>query len=224
MSRVGQSLARLRSFGRAVAGQSGTAVIAVLAKHVATDIEGVRLAQRIIDHEISTTVAEEEMLRIEHEGDELRRNLVEELARLIVTPLDREDLFRLSRSIDDILDNIRDFTSEWVLYQPVERRRLFEVLETIAKGLDELHLAIRALPGDLDRVVRHLLAAKHVAGGVRRHFETEVAELFNGELSVEVLKHRELLRRLDIVGLRFGEAVDVLFDALVKRGGGLAPP
>ena len=39
------------------------------------------------------------------------------LAGVLVTPVDREDLFRLSRSIDDVLDNLRDFVREWDLYK-----------------------------------------------------------------------------------------------------------
>jgi len=41
---------------------------------------------------------------IEREADELRRILVEELHQTFVTPMDREDIFALSRAIDDIVD------------------------------------------------------------------------------------------------------------------------
>ena len=37
---------------------------------------------------------------------------------------------------------------------------------------------------------------------------------------MEVLKVREVLRRLDVVGLRIGEATDALSDAAVKRSAG----
>ncbi len=42
--------------------------------------------------------------RFEKEADEVRRILVDELNRTFVTPMDREDIFALSRAIDDILD------------------------------------------------------------------------------------------------------------------------
>jgi hypothetical protein len=45
-----------------------------------------------------------------------------------------------------------------------------------------------------------------------------LAKLYAGELSVETLKARDLLRRLDVVGLRLNEAADFLLDASVKRG------
>jgi hypothetical protein len=44
-----------------------------------------------------------------------------------------------------------------------------------------------------------------------------VASLFEQEVSTELLKRRELLRRLDVVGLRLGECADALSDAMLKR-------
>jgi uncharacterized protein Yka (UPF0111/DUF47 family) len=41
---------------------------------------------------------------LEKEADEVRRILIDELNRTFVTPIDREDIFALSRAIDDVLD------------------------------------------------------------------------------------------------------------------------
>ena len=48
-------------------------------------------------------IAEELSLK-EKEADEVRRILIDELNRAFVTPFDREDIFSLSRSIDDMVD------------------------------------------------------------------------------------------------------------------------
>jgi hypothetical protein len=37
------------------------------------------------------------------------------------------------------------------------------------------------------------------------------------DVTMELIKRRELLRRLDVVGLRLIEAVDALSDGLLKR-------
>ncbi len=41
---------------------------------------------------------------LEKEADELRRILIDELNHTFVTPIDREDLYALSRTIDDVID------------------------------------------------------------------------------------------------------------------------
>ena len=46
----------------------------------------------------------ETVLRIEEEADDIRKNLVETLNQTFITPIDREDIYGLSRSVDDIID------------------------------------------------------------------------------------------------------------------------
>ena len=51
----------------------------------------------------------------EKDADEVRRLLIDELNRSFVTPFDREDLFALSRAIDDVLDYADTTVDEMVL-------------------------------------------------------------------------------------------------------------
>ena len=48
----------------------------------------------------------------EKEADEARRIFIDELNRTFVTPIDREDLFALSRTIDDVIDYAYSTVSE----------------------------------------------------------------------------------------------------------------
>lgn len=40
----------------------------------------------------------------------------------------------------------------------------------------------------------------------------------DGRMSMDTLKTRDLLRRVDVIGLRLGESSDAILDGLVKRG------
>ena len=57
----------------------------------------------------------EELSMKEKEADEVRRILIDELNRTFVTPFDREDIFSLSRSIDDIVDYADTTVMEMVI-------------------------------------------------------------------------------------------------------------
>ncbi len=136
---------------------------------------------------------------------------------MLVAPIDREDLFRLSRSIDDVLDNLRDFVREWDLYE-------IEAAGDV-RGRAPRHRQRRRRPppggaDDRQGPRRHEPVRPRVqeaANEIRRLYDVELGRLFAGELTMEVLKSRELLRRLDVVGLRLNEAADVLADAAVKH-------
>ena len=42
--------------------------------------------------------------KAEKAADEVRRVLIDELNRTFITPIDREDIYALSRAIDDVMD------------------------------------------------------------------------------------------------------------------------
>ncbi len=224
LGRLRHRAARLSRFAKDVAGRSGPLLVDILVAHLDCALEGARFAGAVVRGEVAAEAIDHAMREIERRGDALRQQLVGALAEAIVTPLDREDLFRLSRSIDDVLDNTRDFVRECALYAPSNASGLAGVLATLVQGLQELRGAVAALIEQPDTVIASLLTAKRGANGIRRHFQAELAELFAGELTMETLKQRELLRRLDVIGLRVGEAVGVCTDALVKRNGSYVLP
>ncbi len=62
-----------------------------------------------------------------------------------------------------------------------------------------------------------MLDANKASNAIRRRYQEGVAALLIGTVDATMLKRRELLRRLDVVGLRLGEAADALADGAVKR-------
>src|SRR4051812_45646562 len=57
-----------------------------------------------------------EIKKVEAEADALRRQLIEALHRTFITPFDREDVFSLSRAIDDMVDYADTSAEEMVLF------------------------------------------------------------------------------------------------------------
>ena len=53
----------------------------------------------------------------EKEADESRRILIDELNRTFITPFDREDIFALSRAVDDVLDYAYSTMTEIVIFK-----------------------------------------------------------------------------------------------------------
>ena len=155
---------------------------------------------------------------IEEAGGGARSELVMALSSAFSTPIDREDLFRLSRSIDDVLDNLRDFLREVRLFAPDDPLSCGPLVSPVHEGLRHLREAVLSLGHDGSSVEASTAAARRAGTAIRREYEDAVAELFRRPISSEILKQREILRRLDVVGLRLSEATDVLADGWLKRG------
>lgn len=212
-------LGRVRRAVRKLGRGERAPLTAILERQLEETDAACRLARAVAEGSADPSGAYGQMAEIEHRGDVLRGELVTRLEGVVVSPIDREDLFRLSRSIDDVLDNLRDFVREWDLYEIEGGDSFLGILDAIANGVDDLRLAVRTIASDSEDTGQSALASKKAANEIRRLYDAEVGRLFNGELTMEVLKFRELLRRLDVVGLRLNEAADVLSDAAVKRRG-----
>lgn len=187
-----------------------------LAHQIDITLEGVAVAMEAVQASAKKRKEARESIReIEHEGDVARADVIRVMTSNLTTSLDREDLFRASRSVDDVLDNTRDFVREMTLWRanPGE-----ESIAALTHVMASLAILREAIVEDKPFAVREkCIAARKEAGQVRRAYQEGLAELFADELTMDTLKSRELLRRLDVIGLRLAEAVDALLDGLIKR-------
>lgn len=158
--------------------------------------------------------------RAEKEADELRRILVDELNRTFVTPMDREDIFALSRAIDDILDYGDSTVEEMVILDVSPNEHLHRMASLLKDAATEIHLATLRLEDHPSVAYEHAMRAKALENRVETIYREALADLFEGpatcEHIIEMLKLRELYRHLSNSADRGDEAANVITDIVVK--------
>lgn len=207
---------RLRRLSRDLTGHSKADMTFLLIAQIDAALAGAATAHEAASGVMRSSDARDRMADIEHEGDAARGELVTAVSVALVPPLDPEDMFRLSRSIDDVLDDLRDFVRELDLFDAADAQ-FASLIECIREGLLMLRAAVEGIVTDPRRVTERILAAKKSCNAVRREFGEQMCVLLDGAVTVGMLRRRELLLRLDGVGLRLGESVDALADAAIKR-------
>jgi uncharacterized protein len=207
----------LRRIGRDLTGRGEHVLVGHLLGQLEATSEAVALARSTVAGEVAPQEARRRMSEIEHRGDDERGALVVELSASLAPPIDREDLFRVSRSVDDVLDNLRDLVREMDLYAIGREPLLDAPLAGVAAGVALLRDAVVALVERPGASRLEALQAKKTE--IRPRYQQAMAELLAGDEPVTglVLRRRELLRRVDVVGLRLREAADALADGTVKR-------
>lgn len=158
--------------------------------------------------------------RAEKEADELRRILVDELNRTFVTPMDREDIFALSRAIDDILDYGDSTVEEMGILDVAPNKYLHRMASLLKDAANEIHLATLRLEDHPGVAYEHAMRAKALENRVETIYREGLADLFDGpatcEHIIEMLKLRELYRHLSNSADRGDEAANVITDIVVK--------
>lgn len=198
-------------------GRSAGRVVGQVGHQLRYARKGAVLARDMTVGKVDSPDARTEMAQIEHDGDAERKRLASMLRGMLATPLDREDLYRLSRSVDDVLDLLRDFVREADLYGLDDLGFATPLLEGIISGVDELTIAVEKVVDEPDFVTRAALGARKADNRVREVKQAALAEILQGTVTVEMLHRRELLTRLDGVGQLLGEAANTLSDAMLKR-------
>ncbi|MBI3995072.1 MAG: DUF47 family protein, partial [Nitrospirae bacterium] len=59
----------------------------------------------------------EAILQVEHQGDTITHDIVHKLNQTFITPIDREDIYALSSSLDDVLDLIEAVSDRMIMYK-----------------------------------------------------------------------------------------------------------
>ncbi len=160
----------------------------------------------------------EKMRAAEHAGDEATHAIMRELNETFVTPFDREDIYRLASSLDDVMDAMEAAVDLVVLYKigelPAEVADQVQVLERAAeltakamprlramKDLSEYWIELNRLENQADQVYRRLLA-----------------RLFSGEYdTLTVLKLKEVVDQLEEAADAFEHVANTVETIAVKE-------
>src|SRR5580765_7823518 len=78
---------------------------------------GARLLEAMLEPDHPVWNRADEIKEVEHKCDFLTHGIIQRLNRTFVTPLDREDIHALARSLDDVMDSIDDAASLIRLYK-----------------------------------------------------------------------------------------------------------
>ena len=156
----------------------------------------------------------------EKEADEVRRILIDELNRTFITPFDREDIFSLSRTIDDVLDYAYSTVDEMSVLKVEPTPYMVRIASLLRDATYELLMAVMRLEENKGVAIDHAHRAKALENRVESVYREALADLFSGPEDLEhivgMLKMREVYRHLSNAADRGDEAANVISDIVVK--------
>ena len=163
----------------------------------------------------------DEIKEVEHKCDFLTHEIIQRLNRTFVTPLDREDIHALARSLDDVMDAIDASATLVRLYRldtrPLRRARAGADHHRLAPK--QVRLALEALEkhkGVVDRTRSRSTASrtKPTASTRRRSAGCSTTSAIRSS----VMKWKETLDFLEDATDRCEDVANVLEGVVVKHG------
>ncbi len=147
-----------------------------------TMVSGVRAYSNLIKSLASPTAALEQVRRIEHEGDDNLRQILDKLDRTFLTPFDREDIYRLSRRMDDVIDAVDAASKRFIFYK----------MTTSTSWLDQLGQVLQRAGEAAGRAVPRLRNLKQTA-----ELRSELDVIHLAEREADDLHHQAVAELYD---------------------------
>ncbi|MGE3520872.1 MAG: DUF47 domain-containing protein [Vicinamibacterales bacterium] len=161
----------------------------------------------------------EEIKEVEHKCDFLTHEIIQRLNRTFVTPIDREDIHELARSLDDVMDAI-DASATLIRLYKLETIRFGarELAVTITACTKEVRLALEAMERKKG-VITHAVEINRLENEADRIHQEAVSRLFDDERDpLVVMKWKETLDFLEHATDRCEDVANVLEGVVVKHG------
>jgi len=159
---------------------------------------------------------------IEERGDHVRHDMMRNLHRTFVTPIDREDIAQLSEHIDDVIDAIEEASRlliEYDVKEPTEHiKELAQIVLDSAKELRQATDLLKFRGSKLQQMLPHCIEINRLENTADRATNRAIADLFQHEESpINILKLREIYAMLEHTTDLCEDAANVLEGIVLKN-------
>ena len=160
----------------------------------------------------------DQIKEVEHKCDFITHEIIQRLHKTFVTPLDREDIHNLARSLDDVMDAI-DASATVVRLYSIEKVRpdARDLARVIKASADEMVKALKALERRKG-VAEAAVEINRLENEADRLHQTAVRRLFEEERDpIEIMKWKEIFDFLEESTDRCEDVANVVEGIVVKH-------
>lgn len=158
----------------------------------------------------------EKVKELEKLGDQKRFELVQDLDKTFITPYDREDIYQLSKCLDDILDYYKTTIKEMEVYQIGQCPELSEFFEVLITASDSIYEAVLHMEKEPTEAMQDALKAKKCENKVESLYRHSVMLLLESDDFKYIIKMREIYRHLSNCADRIDQTSDLICHILMK--------
>jgi len=160
----------------------------------------------------------EEIKEVEHKCDHLTHQIISRLNTTFVTPIDREDIHALAKSLDDVMDAVDASAKVVRLYKiGTVRYGARELAHVVSLSVDQVKHALEALDKKTG-VAQRAVEINRLENEADRIHEEALRRLFDEERDpVMIIKWKEILDFLEEATDRCEDVANLLEGVVVKN-------
>ncbi len=160
-----------------------------------------------------------EMNDIEHEGDEVVHKMIHKLHKSFITPIDQEDLSKLTSLYDDVLDYIDAVASRIHLYEVEKNDEIIKKFaEIIEEQVAEVNTALKQVrkikKEEIEKSFKKVHSLENVADDLH---DNSTVMLFKQKDPINIIKMKEIYDFLEEITDKCEDVCLVIQDIVLKN-------
>ena len=181
--------------------------------------QGARLLESMFAVDPPLAEKAHEIKEVEHQCDFLTHEIIQRLNKTFVTPIDREDIHELAKTLDDVMDAIDNAAALIPLYRIDHiRAGARELTQVIIQQTDEIRAAVEALE-QRKGVLAHAIEINRLENEADRIHKQAIGQLFDEEKDpIAVIKWKEIYDILEEATDACEDVANLLENVVVKHG------
>jgi predicted phosphate transport protein (TIGR00153 family) len=184
-------------------------------------VEGCRAFLEMVEQPGNMERRAERVKQIEHECDEITHAVVESLHKTFITPIDRNDIYRLITKMDDIMDFVEAAADRVALYEiPTMTKEVADLARCLVESADHVLSAVSGIRdlGKPNGILQHCIEInrlENVADGILRG---ALARLFREEKDpIAVIKWKEIYETLETATDRCEDVANIIEGVVLEN-------
>jgi predicted phosphate transport protein (TIGR00153 family) len=184
-------------------------------------VEGCKALLAMVNNPTGLEGQAERVTQIEHECDDITHAVVESLHKTFITPLDRNDIYRLITKMDDIMDLVEAAADRFALYNiqvmPPETGDIARVLVSSAEHVLSAVGGLRDMK-KADVILEHCVEINRLENVADKILRSALARLFREERDpIAVIKWKEIYETLESATDRCEDVANIIEGVVLEN-------
>ena len=180
--------------------------------------QGARAFQQMLEDFHGTDEQWRTVEEYEHEGDKITHRILRTLHQTFITPVDREDIHRLTVVMDDVIDLIEGSAARMAMYRIVKPTpAALRLAGIIVRCCDQMVRGVTALPR-FEFIQEHCIEINRLENEADEVSREAIADLFVEEAPpLEVIKWKEIYETMETATDRCEDVANILEEIGLKH-------
>ena len=169
--------------------------------HAQLTLEGIGVFRELIRPGANIGSLAKRVKELEHETDVVTHRCVAALHKTFITPIERNDIYRLISTMDDIMDNVEATSERIMLYElTVMRPELAQMADILARCALEVQRAVTSLRSmkNAEPILATCVAINQLENEADAVLRSALASLFRQESDpLMVIKWKEVFEYME---------------------------